>query len=110
MKKLGSILLSALFVFGSGTPALANSAQRYFEGVSPVGTMVTGEQSPIVVEREDLTFDLQEFPLDWYDELEKYLAYNGKVTAEYTFYNPTDYDVTATLVFPFGQTPDYGYR
>lgn len=108
MKKLCSVLLSTILLFSPVT-ALANSAQTYFRGISPTGTMVTGEQSPLIVEQEQLTFDLQEFPLEYYSSLEEYLAYTGRVTAEYTFHNPADYDVTVKLAFPFGQTPDYGY-
>ena len=108
MKKWISLTLSTLLVLPPVT-AFANSAQTYFQGISSTGTMVTGEQSPIIVQQEMLTFDLQEFPLEHYAEEEAYLAYGGKVTAEYTFHNPADYDVTAKLAFPFGQTPDYGY-
>lgn len=115
MKKMFSILLSTLLVL---TPmvAFANSAQTHFRGITPTDVMVTGAEyplvvhhSPIVVEHETLTFDLQEFPLEHYAEEADYLAYGGKVTAEYTFHNPADYDVRAKLAFPFGQTPDYGY-
>ena len=108
MKKLLSLTLSTLLVLTPMT-AFANSAQTHFRGISPVGTMVTDEQSPIIVQHEQLTFDLQEFPLEHYAEEAEYLAYSGKVTAEYTFHNPADYDVTAKLAFPFGQAPDYGY-
>ena len=108
MKKLLSLTLSTLLVLTPMT-AFANSAQTQFQGVSPTGTMITGEQSPILVEKETLTFELQEFPLEYYAEEAEYLAYTGKVTAEYTFHNPADYDVTAKLAFPFGQAPDYGY-
>lgn len=108
MKKWISLTLSTLFILQPAA-AFANSAQTYFQGISPTGMMVIGEQSPIVVEQEQLTFDLQEFPLEHYAEEEAYLAYSGKVTAEYTFHNPADYDIRAKLAFPFGQTPDYGY-
>ena len=108
MKKMFSILLSTLLVL-TPTAAFANSAQTYFQGIAPSGAMVTGPRSPIIVEQETLTFDLQEFPLEHYGEEADYLAYGGKVTAEYTFHNPAAYDVTAKLAFPFGQTPDYGY-
>ena len=108
MKKWISLTLSTLLVL-TPTTAFANSAQTYFRGISATGTMVTGVQSPIVVEHEKLTFDLQEFPLEHYSEEGEYLTYGGKVTAEYTFHNPADYDVTAKLAFPFGQTPDYAY-
>ena len=92
----------------SGT-AFANSAQTHFRGISPTGALLTEEKSPLVVEGERLTFDLQEFPKNYDAEQADYLAYGGKVTAEYIFRNPADYDVTATLAFPFGRTPDYGY-
>lgn len=108
MKKFFFILLSTLLMMNP-VAALANSAQTYFQGISPTGTLVAGEQSPLVVEQERLTFDLQEFPVEYYSDLEEYLAYTGRVTAEYTFHNPADYDVTVKLAFPFGQTPDYGY-
>ncbi len=71
------------------------------------GAMVVGENCPIEVTKEILTFDIAEFPASYYHEKEEYLAYSGKVTAEYTFYNPTDLTVTATLAFPFGKQPDY---
>lgn len=108
MKKWISLTLSTLLLLSPVT-AYANSAQTYFEGISATGTMAEGEQSPIIVEKELLTFDLEEFPLDYYREEAEYLAYGGKVTAEYTFHNPADYDIRVKLAFPFGQTPDYGY-
>lgn len=115
MKKWISMALSTLLILSPVT-AFANSAQTYFRGITPTGVMVTGaeyplvvHQSPIIVQHETLTFDLQEFPREHYAEETDYLAYSGKVTAEYTFHNPADYDVTAKLAFPFGQTPDYGY-
>ena len=55
-----------------------------------------------------MTFDVQEFPKNYYNSAEEFLAYTGNVTAEYTFRNPADYAVTATLVFPFGILPHYG--
>ena len=87
---------------GCAQPAYANSAQRHWSGTDVTGAVVTGEDCPIVVERELLTFDVQEFPEQYYPDTDSFLAYTGKVTAEYTFRNPADYTVTATLVFPFG--------
>lgn len=65
------------------------------------------KDSPIVVERERLIFDIKEFPLGYYSTPEEYLSYGGKVTAEYTFYNSSGYEVTAKLLFPFGRRPMY---
>ncbi len=81
----------------------ANSAQTYWRGVTRAGAIVTGGECPIIVENENLTFDLQEFPKNYYSELSDFLAYSGKVTAEYTFSNPSDMNVEATLLFPFGE-------
>lgn len=85
----------------------ANSAQTEWSGVNASGTVITDEDSPIVVENEKLTLDLNEFPSNYYHEVSDYLTYSGKVTAEYHFYNPSDYTVTATLLFPFRQEPSY---
>ena len=99
------IALSAFAAVG-GEPAYANSAQRYWYGTDSSGVGVREENCPLEVESEILTFDIQEFPKNYYVEDEP-VDYNARVTAEYRFYNPADYDVTATLVFPFGQTPSY---
>lgn len=107
MKK--ALFLSTILSISMALPAMANSAQTHFEGISPAGTLFTGKQSPLVVEQEVLTFDLQEFPESHYRELEEYLSYDGKVTAEYTFHNPSDADITVEMAFPFGRTPDYGF-
>lgn len=84
--------------------AHANSAQHRFRGVDAMGTVMRGE-SPIVVEHEQLTFDLATFPS--VGKADEFASYDGKVTAEYTFYNPSEYTVTATLLFPFGRLPEY---
>ena len=98
------LLMSSLLA----VPASANSAQSQWEGTNATGAIVTGEDCPIIVEHELLTFDIGQFPEQHYREVSDYLAYSGSVTAEYTFYNPADYSVNATLVFPFGAIPDYG--
>lgn len=90
-------------------PGLANSAQMYWEGTTATGAIITNEDCPIVVEHENLTFDVAAFPEQYYyNDVNAFLAYEGKVTAEYTFYNPSAYTVDAVLVFPFGTVPDYG--
>ena len=108
MKRLTASILVLLLLFG-GTPSVfANSAQSYWEGVDRAGAIITDGESPIVVERELLTFDVQEFPKNYYRDEAEFLAYPGKVTAEYTFYNPSDLTVNAKLLFPFGREPWYG--
>ncbi len=103
MKRFIAAFLVLLLLFG-GTPTVsANSAQTYWEGVDRSGVIITDGESPILVEHELLTFDLQEFPDYYADE-----DYPNKVTAQYTFYNPSALTVTAKLLFPFGQKAWYG--
>lgn len=103
-----ALLISSLLLTST---ASANSAQMYWRGADAAGTVITDKNCPIVVESELLTFDINEFPKEYYgpDAVDEYLAYDGRVTAQYTFYNPADYAVTATLVFPFGRLPEYSY-
>jgi len=109
--RIGAVIIHVFMLLTTnGTVSVsANSAQSSWTGVSSTGAFITDEDSPIVVENEVLTFDIQEFPKNHYDNTVDYLAYTGKVTAEYTLYNPADYTVVATLVFPFGGIPDYGH-
>ena len=88
--------------------AYANSALKYWEGVTGSGALVSDENVPIIVEKETITFNINEFPSVNYSE-EAFHNYASNVTAEYNFYNPSEYDVSATLVFPYGNTPMYGY-
>lgn len=110
MKRLAYTMLCVIFLMSlTALPASANSAQTVWSGVSSTGAIVTDGDCPVVVEHELLTFDLQEFPESYYRDEEAFLDYSAAVTAEYTFYNPADYTVAATLLFPFGCEPDYGY-
>lgn len=108
LSRISATILCIIFLFSvSAVPAFANSAQSYWEGVNQSGAIITDGDSPIIVEKELLTFDLQEFPKNYYHEVDEFLAYTGKVTAEYTFYNPSDITVTAKLLFPFGCDAQY---
>ncbi len=110
-KKVFSILLCALLTAALFAPSVsANSAQTNWSGTSSAGTLIRGEDCPLTVQKEVLTLDAPEFPQSYYSSVEEFLAYPGSVTAEYTFYNPADYTVTATLAFPFGRAPDYSHR
>ena len=110
MKKLLTTVLAVwMAVITVMAPVQANSAETHWRGADAAGAIVVDGQCPIEVEKEVLTFDVSEFPSNLYYEKEEYLSYKGKVTAEYTFRNPTDLTVTATLAFPFGVIPDYIY-
>ena len=110
MKKfqLLSILLSCtLFLSTCLTiPVSANSAQTSWSGVSSTGAVCQAENSPLEVKKEVLTFDLPDFPYP--DEPSMDLTeYHNSFTAEYTFFNPSEYTITASLLFPFGTWPSY---
>ena len=62
---------------------------------------------PIEVVSEKLTFDIPTLPYTKYRSADSFLAYDSKVTAEYTFHNPTDMTVTAKMLFPYGRLPEY---
>ncbi len=88
--------------------ARANSAAPMWYGGGITGSLSSGDECPLEVKHEALTFDIPTLPNAHYGSVEDFKAYNGTVTAEYTFYNPEDYDVTAKMMFPFGIAPQYG--
>lgn len=85
----------------SPVAASANSAQRYFEGVTASGALINETDCPIEVAAERLTFNITDSPQVDEDSPN----YTSNVVAEYDFYNPKDYDVNMQLVFPFGRIP-----
>ncbi|MBE6789110.1 MAG: hypothetical protein E7539_05520 [Ruminococcaceae bacterium] len=109
MKKLLLVLFSVLFIAVFGLTCFANSGQTSWQGSSNAGTVIFDKDCPIEVEKEKLVFDIPEFPSTYYESSEDFLDYSASVTAQYTFKNPADYDVTATLAFPFGVLPSYTY-
>ncbi len=111
-KSFGAAMLVLPFAAGAAaysltdTKASANSAPPYWEGQDCAGVIYRGEQCPVVVEREVLTLKIPDLPKT-HLEGEDYASYRSCVTADYTFYNPESYDVSVTLLFPFGNLPDY---
>lgn len=114
-EKIGLPVLSAIMglcaVLGLTVPrrASANSAPSHYYGSTGSGSFILTD-CPVSVRHEQLTFnvgvDADIFGIGERDPAE----YKNTVTAEYTFYNPEDYDVHATLAFPFGNMPDYLWR
>lgn len=92
------ITIATVLVFPERV-ADANSVQRYFEGIDSSGAIVTMENCPVVVDKEDLDF---------------YIYYQGKsnsqgqyeqfgsVCATYTFRNPSENTINMDVVFPYG--------
>ncbi len=107
-KITAALIVVLLLCVPAVLPASANSGPKHWRGTSGTGAMVSEGSCPLVVEHETLIFDVPEFPSNYYGSTEDFLAYGAKVTAEYTFCNPTDMTVTAKLLFPYGVEPDYG--
>ncbi len=103
---LVAVCLALIFAI-MNIPAFANSAQTHFRGVDSAGAIMPDRESPIIVEKELLTFDIRNLPKEYSQTKEELDAYDAKVTAEYTFYNPSEYTVTSKLLFPFGRPPHY---
>lgn len=108
MRKLREIIIFALCILLALAPAVrANSGPTSWYGTTASGMIVTGEDCPIEVRHETLTFDIGQFPANYYEDESAFSDYAARVTAEYTFHNPTDAQVSATLLFPFGVVPQY---
>lgn len=82
--------------------AYANSAAPWEEGVTGDGVYIVRDESVLEVQSEKLTFDIQTLP-----SLAQGQIYDARVTAEYTFYNPTTESLTTQMAFPFGRKPNY---
>lgn len=90
--------------------AYANSAPAHWSGGTSFGTLFYGDgRCPLNVEHERLIFDVAHYPSNYYSSAADFSEYDGRVTAEYSFFNPESYDITATLMFPFGTLPDYAH-
>ena len=93
-----AVAFAAISLFAAAAPlaAHANSGPDYYYGTD--GTVLYPvDDCPLEVEGELLTFDVQKFPQEFALD-----GYNSTVTAEYTFFNPSDEDVVVGMLFPFG--------
>lgn len=77
----------------------ANSVQRYFEGIDSSGAIVTMENCPVVVDKEDLDFYI--YYQDKSNSQGQYEQF-GSVCATYTFRNPSENTINMDVVFPYG--------
>ncbi len=92
--------IAAAALAGVPLPAQANSGVEWYS-LEGLGAFLT-EDCPLEVEEEVLTFNISSLP-----SCGNMDGYSSTVTAQYTFYNPTDSTVTAKLLFPFGNLPYY---
>ena len=96
-------VLAALFC----VPASANSAPKVWFGFTHSGALLRGDACPIEVKQEKLTLSVPDQPKGYSKDPEFWKSYQSEMRAEYTFYNPTQETVAATLAFPCGPMPDY---
>ena len=89
-------------------PAYAMPAPPKIHGTDIFDVIIKEKDSPIIIDNEIITFDLPTLPYAKYYKNETFHAYDSRVTSEYTFYNPTDATVTATLLVRSGTVPYYG--
>lgn len=108
MKKKSAAILTFLFSlcfsfsFRSPEVVSANSASRVTLGTDSNGVVSKSENCPLEVKGEKLNFYVSSFPV-----LPDQPSGGAYLSAEYNFYNPTDLDIDAELVFPFGAAPEY---
>lgn len=92
------ITIATVLVFPERV-ADANSVQRYFEGIDSSGAIVTMENCPIVVDKEDLDFYIYcQGKSNSQGQYEQF----GSVCATYTFTNPSENTINMDVVFPYG--------
>ncbi len=96
MKKLRIVIIFILVavMFSFSSLAFANSGPVRKERRPSSGIMTIDKESQITVEKEDLTFDFSDNDNSDY-------SINGKVTASYEMFNPTDDKKSVQMVFPF---------
>lgn len=102
-------LVSAIMLTGSFAPSYnpvsANSANREYFGYDSSGVIVATDDCPIVVDKENLTFNVgkNDGSTGYTDYVP--ITYKGNVTAEYTFRNPSELTASVRCMFPFGFLP-----
>ena len=109
--RLGAVLLALPVVtggvlLGTGrTAADAASSYTFREGVNGSDVVVDydGEECPVIVRNETLTFYIDDLPTTQAEAEQS----TSRVTASYELYNPTERDLTLTLYFPVGFKPNY---
>lgn len=105
---VAAVAAPAVALTFGGVSANANSGPTHWNGVTASGAVFSDENCPIVAESELLTFNVNQF-IGYGTEKEELLNYNSDFSAEYTFKNPTQNTVNATLAFPLGEHSDFGY-
>lgn len=106
-KRIFTVFITVFMLFNMGVTAFANAGPSVWYGADSASVVIM-DDCPLIVEKEILTFDIYQKPYEYFEGLQENAEqYTDKFTAQYTFYNPTDTDITAQLAFPLGMVPDY---
>ncbi len=103
MKRIVAFIIALILI--CPLTAFANSAPSHWVGSDITGVVAFEKDCPVVVEKELLTFNIPAIPTQYMSDISKYQGNN--FVAKYTLHNPTDMDITARVVFPFGKMGDY---
>ena len=106
-KRIFTVFITVFMIFNMGVTAFANAGPGYLSGGNKGGVYIELENCPIEVEKEILAFNIDTPPDPFLTPKEILENYNDKFTAEYTFYNPTEYDITAKVYFPLDCSSSY---
>ena len=98
-KTVCMVLLIATIILGTDV-VWANSVLTGWQSIS-MNSEPTGTQCPLEVQKEQIIFDISEFPTDLNQN------YDNCVTIVYTVHNPTDTAVKAKLFCPLGMAWEY---
>ena len=92
------------------TPASATkpSSPNEVYGEHSSGICCATVGSPIVLEGQKITFNIVDYPSNYYESPKDLKSYTSSVTAEYTLLNPTSETETLTIAIPIGMRADYG--
>lgn len=94
MKKYATSMITLLLILTLFRSAFANSGPVFWQGY-PAAEMISVEElTPLTVESEELIFDFSQ---------QEYISYalEGKVTATYQMFNPTNEQQKVQMAFPF---------
>lgn len=101
-----TLMLPFMMIPASATPAADKS--WYYRGDNAVGISNITEDSPIVIEHQDITFNIIDYPEYDRNDLEPITSYRSNVVTEYTLLNPTSDSATVTVAFPASMRAGYG--
>lgn len=104
-KKIFIICLFIFLILINVRVSNANSYLTYHRGAQEYG-LIPYYDSSLDVIKEDLTFNIVDFPEPWSENSE----YKSTVTAEYTIKNSSSETENIRLLFPYGEDPYYSYN